>query len=134
MAFNSREYEWADITVILGGRDLTGIRSVKYKESAEKEAVYAKGRRPHSIQVGNFAYEGEIGLLQSELEALTKSGNGSVLSLSLDLEVSYYANGVLKTDRIEGLQFTDVERASTQGDKFMEVTLPFIALNVVQNA
>lgn len=134
MGFNSREYEWADLTVILGGRDITGIREVKYKESIEREAIYAKGRNPHSIQSGNRAIEGEIMVLQSELEALTASGDGSILGLSVDIEVAYMDGGVLKTDRIEGLRFTETERAFKQGDKFMECSLPFIALNLVQNA
>ena len=58
--FNSREYEWADITVVLGGRDITGLRSIRYKESQEKEAVYGKGNRPQAIQKGNKSYEGSI--------------------------------------------------------------------------
>ena len=29
---NGREYEWADLTLILGGRDITGFRGLKYGE------------------------------------------------------------------------------------------------------
>ncbi|MCO5258915.1 MAG: hypothetical protein M9916_02110 [Crocinitomicaceae bacterium] len=129
--FNSREYEWADVTVILGGRDLTGIRSVKYSEKIEREAVYAKGRRPHGIQSGNLSYEGEISMLQSEYEALVTSGNGSILSLSVDIEVAYgNAPDPIAIKRIEGVRFTEAAQGLKQGDKFMEITLPFIALNV----
>jgi hypothetical protein len=28
--FNSREYEYADVTLVLGGKDITGIRGVNY--------------------------------------------------------------------------------------------------------
>lgn len=133
MAFNSREYEWADLNLTLGGRPLTGIRGVKYSEKIEREAIYAKGRNPHTIQSGNISYEGEITLLQSELLALENAGNGSILSLSLDCEVTYGNQGegnVLRTDRIQGIRFTEGSKELKQGDKFMEVTLPFIALNV----
>lgn len=51
MAFDSREYEWADITVILAGRDVTGLRGIKYSEKQEKEAIYAKGCEPHLEEV-----------------------------------------------------------------------------------
>lgn len=81
MAFDSREYEWSDITLILGKRDVTGIRGVKYTEKIEREALFAKGRHAHSIQSGNVSVEGEITVLQSELEALTKAGKGSILNL-----------------------------------------------------
>lgn len=136
MAFNSRQYEWADLTVVLGGKDITGVRGVKYSEKIEREAVYGKGRNPHSVQSGNRSIEGEITMLQSEYEALVAAGKGTVLSLSLDCNVTYgdaTTGDAMITDRIEGLRFTEASKESKQGDKFMEITLPFIALNVVNN-
>lgn len=137
MAFNSRQYEWADLTLILGGRDITGIRAVKYTEKIEREAVYAKGRNPHSIQSGNIAYEGEITMLQSEYDALVTAGKGSVLSLAVDGLFAYGnpANGdAILTDRASGIRFTEAAKELKQGDKFMEVTLPFICLNIKNQA
>lgn len=136
MAFNSREYEWADITLLIGGRDMTGIRAVKYKEKAEQEPLYAKGRFAHSIQTGNVAYEGEIVLLQSDYLALRASGNGSVLNLRADGTVNYgnpAAGDAMVTDRLEGIRFGEAEMGQKQGDKFMEVTLPFLFLKLVPN-
>jgi hypothetical protein len=133
MAFNSREYEWADLTLILGGRDVTGIRGIKYSEKMEREAIYAKGRDAHSIQSGNSAVEGEVTMLQSEYEALVLSGGGSILSLSLDALVAYgnpLNLDMIITDRIVGLRFTETSKELKQGDKFMEISLPFIALRV----
>jgi len=135
--FDSRQYEWADLTLILGGRDLTGIRAVKYTEKIEREALYAKGRNPHSIQSGNIAYEGEITMLQSEYEALVTAGNGSVLSLSLDGLFGYGnpSNGdAIITNRASGIRFTEAPREMKQGDKFEEITLPFICLNIKNQA
>lgn len=129
--FNSRQYEWADLSLVLGGRDLTGIRAVKYGEKIEREAVFAKGRIAHSIQSGNIMVEGEITVLQSEYEALVKAGKGSVLSLSLDGLFSYGnpSNGdAMITDRVESIHFMESTKELKQGDKFMEMTLPFIAI------
>jgi len=125
--FDSRQYEWADITAVLGGRDLTGIRAVKFKEKAERELLYAKGRQPHSVQTGNIGYEGELTLLQSEYEALVKAGNGSVLGLALDLKM-FYGNppDPISQRRIMGLRFTEAGEDMKQGDKFQEITLPFV--------
>lgn len=132
--FDTREYEWADVTLILGGRDVTGVRGVKYTEKIEREPLYAKGRYPHSIQSGNVSVEGEITLLQSELEALVKAGGGSILKLkSLAAVVSYGdpLNGdAVITDRVEGLYFTESAKELKQGDKNMEITLPFVATRV----
>jgi len=86
--FDSREYEWADITLVLGGKDITGIRAIKYGEKQEKEPVYGKGNKPRKIQKGNISYDGEISLLQSEYETLVaNSSNKSVLSLSFHTEI-----------------------------------------------
>ena len=132
--FNSREYEWADLTLLLGGKDLTGIRGIKYSVKQEKELVYGKGNMPIAIQKGNKSIEGEITVLQSELETMRlQSGTGSILDLQLDGVVCYGnpANGdVLVTDVVQGIQFTEEPKELKQGDKFMEITLPFIALRV----
>ena len=137
MAFNSRQYEWADLTLILGGRDISGVRAVKYTEKIEREAVYAKGREPHSIQSGNISYEGEIMVLQSEYEALVKAGNGSVLSLNLDALFAYgnpSDGDAITTDRASGIRFTEAGKDLKQGDKFQEISLPFVCINIKNQA
>ena len=133
IVINNRQYEWGDLTLILGGRDLVGFRGIKYTESAEREAVYAKGRKPHGIQTGNFGYAGEIKMLQSEYEILVDAGKGSVLGLMLDALVCYgdpVLGDAMITDRIEGLRFTEAGKEFNQGDKFGEITVPFIALDI----
>ncbi|MDE6483485.1 MAG: hypothetical protein K2L01_07000 [Rikenellaceae bacterium] len=129
--FNSRQYEWADITVFAGGRDITGIRSIKYSTKQEKELLHGKGNNPLSIQKGNKTNEGEIGLLQSELEALEVAAGGSILDLELNVVVTYgnpSKGDAVKTDQLMGVQFTEDPRELKQGDKFMEITVPFIFL------
>ena len=130
--FDSRQYEFADVTLVLGGKDITGIRGIKYSKKQEKEVLYGKGNQPHSIQKGNIYYEGELTLMQGELETLIASSkDASVLSLQLDAVVCYGnpANGdMMITDVLQGIQFTEENKELKQGDKFMEVTLPFIFL------
>jgi len=131
--FDSKEYEWSDLTFLLGGRDVTGFRGIKYGEKQEKEVVYAKGNKPKTIQRGNKSYEGEITVLQSELETLRAAGGGSIMGLRLDAVVGYGnpSNGdTLIFDKVLGIEFTEDIKEIKQGDKFMEGKLPFIALDV----
>lgn len=131
--FDTRQYEYADVTLSLGGRIVTGCRGLKYGSKQEKELVYAKGNEPLHIQRGNIAYEGEITVLQSELESLRLVGNGSILTLRLDAEVVYGSpekGDVIIVDKVRGIEFTEDTKEIKQGDKFMEITLPFIALRV----
>lgn len=129
--FNSRQYEWADITVYAGKRDVTGIRAIKYVTKQEKEPLHGKGNMPLSIQKGNITNEGEMGLLQSELEALEVAAGGSILNLQLNVVVNYgnpSKGDMVKTDELIGVQFTEDPRNMRQGDKFMDVVVPFIFL------
>lgn len=134
--FNSKEYEWSSVNVVLGGRNVTGIRGVEYKESLEKEAIYAKGDKPVGIQHGNFAYDGKIKVLQSELLALqaaAKVAGRNLLELSFNIVVAYgnpLKGDVIHTDVIKGAEFTELPKAINQGDKFMEIELPFVCLDI----
>jgi len=130
---DSRQYEFADITLVVGKRDITGIRGIKYSEKIEREALHAKGRYPHSIQSGNVNYEGEITCTQSELELLIAEGQGSILNIITDAVISYGnpSNGdTLITDKLVHIMFTESAKEMKQGDKNMECTLPFIALRL----
>lgn len=130
--FNSREYEWADITVVMAGRPVTGFRAVDYSSKQEKEALYAKGNKPHGIQRGNKSYEGSITLLQSEYEALRQACGGDVLDASFDLVVAYgnaSKGDAIVTDILVGAEVTEDNTEWKQGDKFQEKKLPFIFLD-----
>ena len=130
--FNTREYEWADINVVMAGRNVTGFRAVSYTSKQEKEALYAKGNKPHSIQRGNKSYEGSISLVQSEYEALKQAAGGDILDASIDLVVSYgnpTKGDTIVTDLLQGVEFTDDKTEWKQGDKFQEKTLPFLFID-----
>jgi hypothetical protein len=134
--FNSKEYEWSDITAIVAGRPVTKIRAISYVKKQEKEALYAKGNKPHSIQRGNKSYETSLTLLQSELEDIEAASGGDVLDASFNVVVSYgnpSKGDVIKTDLIEGNEITEVPKGMNQGDKFSEHELPGIALNIKNN-
>lgn len=130
---NGREYEFADLTLILAGRDVTGFRGIKYSTKQEKEPVYGKGNNALSIQKGNKSHDGEITLTQSEYETLVLLGGGSVLNLNLNAVLAYgnpSAGDTLIYDAIYGIQFTEESKEFKQGDKFAEIKLPFLALDI----
>lgn len=140
MIINGREYEFADASLIMGGRDVIGFKGIKYSEKQDKEVLYGKGNKPISIQKGNYSYEGEITITQSELETLqllakASTGRSSIMGLSLNAVVCYGnplidVKAVMTTDRLYGIQFTESPKEMKQGDKSMEVTLPFICLDI----
>ena len=133
---DTREYEWADFSVVLAGRDVTGIRGVSYHSDQEKEALYAKGNKPLGIQRGNKSYAGSIRLLQSEYDALNEAAGGDALDVSFNIIVSYgnpSRGDVIKTDLLVGVEITSKPKGLNQNDKFMEIELPLVMLDVVEN-
>lgn len=136
--FNSQEYAWSNVEIVMFGRPVTGIRGIKYKEAQEKEILYARGNKPRSTQRGNKSYDGSITLLQSEIEAIYKSvgkKKGLVDIPPFDIVVSYIPDDstTIVTDIVKNAEFTEGEKSMKQGDKFMEVELPIIALGIDYN-
>ena len=131
--FDTREYEWSDITLIVAGRDVKGFRGVKYTEKQEKEVLHAKGNKPHSIQRGNISYEGEITVTQSEYELLRMAMGGSILNgRVLQITVAYgnpSKGDLMITDTLLHVEFTEDSTEWKQGDKFQEKSLPIIFMD-----
>ena len=126
--FNSREYEWADISVVMGGRPVTGIRGIKYNIKKEKELLYAKGNRPHAVQSGNYDYSGEITLLR-------EAAKGDIVAAQLDVVVAYgnpTRGDAITTDILVGVEFTEDNTEWKQGDKFQEKSIPFVFIDKKQ--
>lgn len=136
---NTREYEWADITVVMAGKKIVGLRGVEYGPKQEKEALHASGNNPHAIQRGNRSYEGKITLTQSEYETLRlsarASGKGDILDLVFDMVVMYgnpSQGDLATTDVLRGCEFTEDKTSWKQGDKFQEKSIPFLYLSQEQ--
>ena len=139
MGFNSRQYSFSDISVNILGRTLEGFRGVSYKVSVEKGLLHGRGKKALSIQNGSEKVEGELMLLQSELEAMrlaVKTANplAKLTDVSFDIVVTYGNGATAVTDIIQGCQFTEYEKGMQAADKFMEISMPFLALDVKEGA
>ncbi len=136
MQFDTREHEWSDVNVILAGRPVIGIRGVSYTSSQEKEALYGKGNKPHAMQRGNKSYSGSIRLLQSELEALERAAGGDALDATFNVVVAYGNPSLgnrFSTDLLRGCEITEIPKGLNQNDKFMEIELPVVMLDVIRD-
>jgi len=138
MAFNSDEYGWSDLSLVMLGRPVIGLRGVRYKESQEKSNIYATGKRPISRGRGNVEYEGEIRVLHSELRALLQSAGNASSLLDIepfDITIVYGVSQVAtsSTDQLIYCEFLEVEIDITQGDQMTEITLPIVIGKIQMN-
>lgn len=138
MSFNSAEYSWSDVEIVILGRKITGARGLKLKASQEKEYIRASGNKPKGYGYGDKSYEGEITVLQSELEALLEAagkGNDITDIHGANIVCSFVPEegGRIKTHIAENIEFTDFELGLKTGDKFAEIPLPFKSLEIKFN-
>lgn len=136
--FDSKEYAWIDVKVILMGKEVGGLRGIAYKSKRQTEALYAAGKKARGIQRGKKEYEGTITLLQSELIALNNAakqkGFDDISDIEFDAVVAYAPEGgVISTDMIIGIAVTEVPNEIKEGDLYQEIALPFIALDTEYN-
>lgn len=138
--FNSKDYGWVDIDIVIAGVVVTHATGISYKTAQEKEAVYARGNKPLHIARGNVSYSGELKMLQGGVEKMQESiaaGNDLNDLPPFDIIVTYKPNqntSKLVVDIVKFAEFTNVEKAMSQNDKKMEITLPFIALDIQKQA
>ncbi|MEG1499385.1 MAG: hypothetical protein RRX93_07825 [Bacteroidales bacterium] len=138
MNFNSKEYTYCDMQVVLFGKPIMGLKGIEYTSKKNKEVLYGAGRYPHAVQHGKREYDGTLTLLQSELIALDRSaqlaGYKDCLDLDFDIVVCYLSpTGILTTDVIKGASITEKPKSLKMDDLQMEVALPFVALNILDN-
>ncbi|MCQ2250608.1 MAG: hypothetical protein MJZ66_05810 [Bacteroidales bacterium] len=128
---DTREYAWADISVLIGGKPIVGLLSVQYSQKQDKKPLYGKGNKPIAIQPGNVTNDGTIKITQSELYALREaSPDKSILSLNVDIQVAYGNPPMpVRSDMLVGCQFTEETMSMDQGASNMEVSVPFVFLD-----
>lgn len=133
---NTEEYAWADIKVRMFGRDVTGIRAVKYGSKWDKTPGYAQGNMPRFMERKNKSFNAEIKLLQSELEAIITSSGGDPVNIPpFDIVIAYVPTQGLPvvTDVIKNAEFADFDKDSKQGDGSMEINMGIVPLFIQYN-
>jgi len=136
--FNSKECEWADIVVQIGGANCGKLMAIKYGIKAAKEHLFAAGDEPISIQSGNREPTGSITLLKGAFDnvnaAAVAATGRDLTDLQFDIIVTYKAKGTraLQTDSLIGCEISDFNLAWGQGDKSAKLELPFLFLNLIR--
>lgn len=135
--FDSKDCEWRDLAIVVGGSQLGKIRGVKYGVKTQKSHLHAEGDAPISIQSGNREPQGSIKVLKGALDAMNAAavaaGGRDITDLVFDIVIVWKAAGTrgLKTDTLVGCQVSDFESAIDQGGDKVEIELPFLFLELL---
>ncbi len=136
MFFNTKDYEWSDIRVFVAGSRLVKLRGIKYKVTKEKELLYAEGSHPLAVQSGNKGYTGELKILCGALNDLNRAaiaaGGEDLTDMEFEVVVEYKSKGsrLIQIDTLVSVSIQEFEKSILQGEKMMEVTLPFVFLGL----
>lgn len=140
MEFSTKDCAWSNVSMMLLGRKVTGLRGFELKKTVEKEHVYAAGDEPVDIQSGNKKYEGSIKLLKYEVDMLNDAALAAGFAditevphtlISLTVEFKKILADKTRTISVSGVAFTELGVSLEQNAKLTEVTLPLLAMGMI---
>lgn len=131
---NGVVYGWADITVLIGGTRIDGIRGIKYSDKQEISNIYGAGRYPVGRAKGRITCEASVTLLADTVRSLSSaSSTGRLQDLGVfDVQVSYIPtdSGKIVHDVIHNCQFSEIEADWQEGDQSKDVSLPLVCSHI----
>lgn len=139
MAFTTQECDWSQVSMKIFNTTIVGLRGFSFKNSVEKEHLFAAGSKPISIQNGNEKPEGSLKLLKFEIDKLNDAaqlaGYASFLHVPYELCTITCAFKRTKASPMYiidaiGVGFSEQEVAMEQGAKFSESNVPFLAMQI----
>lgn len=126
---NGVNYAWANISVVLFGVPLVGIRSIDYKRKQDKKNNYGAGIVPVSRGYGNEEYEGSIELYTDTWKKIiAASPNRNPLQIPFfDIPVAFGGSSVsADRDILRAVEFLEDPLEGKQGDTALYVKIPLI--------
>lgn len=124
----------ANISVIVGGVILTGIKAIDIKVSQKKENVQAFGKQPVGRGRGAYEYPActmEI-LLEEWKSIVNAAPNRDPFQIPMFNIPIVYDNNVLPSETLNNVEFTSVGRPYKAGDMAMWVAVECIYAGLTQ--
>jgi hypothetical protein len=126
---NGNNYNWANVTVIIGGVPVVGILKIDYKRKQKKENNYGFGSEPVSRGIGNVEYDGSMELYTDEWFRIVEAspGRDPLKIPPFDIQISFSGPGVATTSHVlKAVEFMEDPFDAKQGDSKLTVNIPLI--------
>lgn len=132
---NSEQYSYNDISINIGGRLLNAATGIEVEAGYEHEVIRGKGGKAQAINEKNHEVTGTVSMLQSDFEALVDSYGDAYQKKYFDIiwHFSPDSGSDHRTHLVKGVKLGKVKMALKQGDAFMPIDIPFLALDFKQN-
>lgn len=125
---------WGNVSAIIGGVIVTGIKSIDFKVNQKKENIYGQGNEPVGRGRGQIEYpEGTLEILLEEFKALCAAApNRDIKQIPMFNIPIVYDNNALPSETLGNVEFTANSHAYKAGDTAEWITLNFIFAGVNQ--
>lgn len=131
---NGKRHSWASIRINMLGREITGVNSINYEDTVNKENIYGAGKMPVARGEGNYEAVCGMELHQYEVVAIQQAAAGLRLQSipPFDIVVTYIPVGSEQavTDIIRNVEFTKNIRDYAQGDTSLPVPVELICSHI----
>jgi hypothetical protein len=131
---NRYTYDWADISLIIGGVPVTGITGIEYDDDQEVQNNYGAGRYPISRSKGRISCTAKLTLTIEETRAIQKNSlTGRLQDIEpFNIVVCYLPADATKIHRdiIHNCQFKKNSRTWAENDMGKTVELELIVSHI----
>lgn len=127
---NGNEFSWEDMYLLIPGKatPVTGITDIMYTVKKDHTNIWGRGDKPVAMGRGKKEYEGEITLLQSEVEGLlaTLLPGQDITDIPAGIVTVAYApiGGSQVVDQLLFVRFKEMPKGMKTGDGNMEIKIP----------
>jgi len=133
------QHQFDDLDVFVDGVRIEGLRGFVYKSTQDKEVIFGRRNKGVAMKRGAKSYEGEIVILESDFDILTKIAQkkGADKDILDFRDITIVGTHVPDDEQLPKIisvkhaEFTDWEISKSNDDGISEVTLPYKALDLV---
>jgi hypothetical protein len=126
---NGVNYSWGNLSVVLFGNIVIGIKKIEYFAKQDKANNYGFGQQPVSRGYGRYEYSGSMDLYTDEWKKIIASSpNNDPLQISpSDIQIVFAGSRVLPNkDVLRMVEFLENPFTASEGDTSLMVTIPLI--------
>lgn len=130
---NGVNYAWVNVTLVLFGVPVKGIKKISYKKKTEKTNNYGAGPEPISRASGRSEYEASIQVYRDEWQRiiLVAPSKNPLEIPPFDIPVVFGGSRVTAhTDILQACEFTEDAFDVNEGDTSILIDLPLIIAGV----
>jgi len=130
---NGKQYEYADITMIVLGTPILGVTNIEYGEEDNIENVYATGRYPIGRGYGQITPMAKVTILMNEvMNIVSQSPNGRLQDIpEFDIVVSFTdVNLIPVVHKIKNCKFKTNKISSATGDTSIPMEMDLVPSHI----